>query len=293
MLESNHNKNFLFKYEAANPTGSFKDRGSTVEITKARELGVKKVVCASTGNMGASVASYSARANINCTIYLPTFTPPNKANQIKNMGANIVNVKGTYEDAVKLTKTQRAKKHVYLTGDYAYRGEGEKSVAFEIIDQLNWNPPDIIALPVGNATLLASTCKALFELKEVGLIKKIPRVAAIQAKGCNPLYKAYKNKCDHITTCKSPKTIATAIACGHPVDATQALSRLRKMRGITEQVTEREIIQARKELGKQGIFVEPSGAVSYAGAKKLELGKRGQQVVCILSGHGLKDPRVL
>lgn len=275
---------FWFKYEGVNPTGSFKDRGSTVEITKAREFGVNSVVCASTGNMGASVAAYSARAGMNCTIYVPTIATKEKILQIRAHGAKVVNVKGDYDEALGLTKELRKDRGVYLTGDYPYRGEGEKSVGFEIIDQLNWEIPEYIVCPVGNATLIYSVFKAVSEFKQVGLIKKLPKIVAVQAKKCNPLVTAFENK-QAIKVVKDPATVASAIACGNPVDGIKALYGLRKSKGLAVDVTEKEILDARKKLGRMGIFAEPSGAVSYAGAKKLGL----REAVCVVSGHGLKD----
>ncbi|MEA3430665.1 MAG: threonine synthase [Nanoarchaeota archaeon] len=278
---------FLFKYEGVNPTGSFKDRGSTVELTKAAELGVQEVVCASTGNMGASVAAYAARAGMKSSIYVPTIATKEKILQIKAYGSKVVNVKGDYDEALCRTKVLRKERNVYLTGDYPYRGEGEKSVGFEIIDQLNWQVPDYIVCPIGNATLIYSVFKAVSELKAVGLLRKIPKIVGVQAKKCNPLVKAFNDK-KELKIVKNPDTVASAIACGNPVDGIKALYGLKKSRGLAVDVTEREILDARKKLGKMGIFAEPSGAVSYAGAMKLGL---TGEVVCVVTGHGLKDNR--
>lgn len=292
LLESKHNKNMFYKTEFVNPTCSFKDRGSSIEITKALELGVKEVACASTGNMGASVASYSARAGIKCTIYLPPIAADSKIAQIKAAGAGIVNVKGTYDDAVKATLKLREQKHIYLTGDYAYRGEGTKSVGFEIIDQLGWQVPDYLVMPVGNAVLFSSVYKAMRELKEVGMIQKLPKLVAVQAKGCSPIVESFNNHRGHgkemtIVPVKNPKTIASAIACGNPVDGLQALEALDKTHGLAVAVTDKELIDARKALGNEGVWVEPSGAAAAAGIEKL--GLKGT-IVAVLTGHGLKGP---
>ncbi len=286
LLASVAKRDWRFKYEGMNPTCSFKDRGSTVEVSKANELGVKEVACATTGNMGASVAAYCARAGITANIVVPSFASKEKLRQIVDMGAKINIVRGTYDDAVQKTKELRAHKHVYLTGDYAYRGEGEKSVGFEIIDQLEWQAPDYIVLPVGNATLFSATNKALAELKTIGLLKRMPRLVAVQASGCAPLVRAFEGSNNKITPVAKPKTIASAIACGNPVDGMKALRALKKTKGLAVTVSDQEALAARKELAtKEGLYVEVSGAVSYAGAKKL--GLRGQ-VVCVLTGHGLK-----
>ena len=294
LIPSIHTRGYLFKNETVNPTGSFKDRGTTVEVSKAKEFHVHAIACASTGNMGASVAAYCRRAGITATIYLPKFAPKIKKIQISVFDAEIVSVNGTYEDALLKTKKLREQKHTYLLGDYAYRGEGEKSVGFEIIDQLNWQIPDFIVMPVGNATLFSSVYKSLKELRTVGLIDRLPRLVGVEAKGCNPLVVAYQKNSGTITLntikpVRSPKTIASAINCGNPVDGIKALVALKETNGIMCDVTDKEIFAAQKELTHEGIFVEPSGAVSYAGAQKL--GLRGT-VVCVLTGHGLKDFKI-
>lgn len=285
-VQKKEKRDWMFKYEGMNPTCSFKDRGSTVEVSKANELGIRDVACATTGNMGASMAAYCARACIRANIFVPHFAATAKLKQIVDMGAKITVIRGTYDDAVQKTKELRAHKHMYLTGDYAYRGEGEKSVGFEIIDQLEWQAPDYIVLPVGNATLFSATYKALIELKTVGLLKKLPTLVAVQASGCAPLVKAFKDNTNHLVPIAKPKTIASAIACGNPIDGLKALRALKKTKGLAVAVTDQEALAARKELAtKEGVYAEVSGAVSYAGAKKL--GLKGQ-VVCVVTGHGLK-----
>ncbi|RLE44099.1 threonine synthase [Candidatus Woesearchaeota archaeon] len=280
---------FFFKLECVNPTGSFKDRGSTVEISKVVELGVNEIVCASTGNMGASIAAYASKAGIKATIFVPEFAPKVKAEQIKSYGAKVVFVKGSYTDALNKTKELRRKKGVYLTGDYPYRCEGEKGVGFEIIDQLDWQIPDYVCCPIGNGTLLYGVYKSFAELKEVGLIKRLPRLVGVQAKGCNPVVRAFHKDMDELPKLKKTKTVAGAINCPDPVDGLKALHAIRKTSGDSIDVSDREIMKARSELGKKGIYAEPAGAVSYAGAKKLGLKGR---VVCVVTGHGLKDPFV-
>ena len=184
----------------------------------------------------------------------------------------------------------REKKGIYLTGDYPYRGEGEKSVGFEIIDQLDWNAPDYIVCPIGNGTLIYAVYKGLFEFKKTGLIKKTPKIIGVQAKGCNPIVSAVKKRKKSFNVVKKPKTVAGAIACGNPVDGLEALDAIYNSKGKAVDVTDKEIISAKKELGKEGIYAEPAGAVAFAGAKKLNL--KGA-VVCVVTGHGLKYPKLL
>ncbi|MEW6295258.1 MAG: threonine synthase [Candidatus Diapherotrites archaeon] len=288
LIHSNKIRDYHFKFEGSNPTGSFKDRGSTVEVSKALELGVKEIACASTGNMGASIAAYSAKAGINATIFVPGFATKEKFAQISAHGARIVRVKGSYDDAVKKTKQLKKKRNVYLMGDYPFRGEGEKSIAFEVIEQLNYEVPDFIVSPIGNGTLIYSVFKGLNEFRKAGLIKKIPRIVGVQVNKCSPVVKAWKNNLKEILVIKNFSTIATAIACGNPVDGLEALHAIKASKGLAEEVTEKEILSAQKELGKEGLYAEPSGAVSFAGAKKLGLKGR---VACIVTGHGLKDTK--
>lgn len=284
------NCNLFFKMESANPTGSFKDRGSAVEISRAIEMKAEKVVCATTGNMGASVAAYCARAGIHAKIFVPDNTPKQKLSQIKAYGAETIHVRGTYEDAA--SKAEReAEKHYFLAGDYPYRGEGEKSVGFEIIEQLP--QADYIVCPIGNGTLIYAVWKALKEMKICGIAKKLPRLIGVQAEGCNPVARAFEEENDFINPVKKPKTFADAIACGNPIDGLEALSALRESKGAAVSVSDKEIFAAIKILGTEGIYAEPGGAAATAGLLKIT--KRdnpleGKNVVSIISGHGLKHP---
>lgn len=287
LLASKQDDNILFKCEGMNPTGAFKDRGSTVEISKAVELGITKVAVATTGNMGASVAAYAAYAGIKAQVFVPRFAPKQKLTQIRAAGASVHLSGATYEDAHKRVMELHKKKRVYLCGDYAHRGEGQKSVAFEIIDQFGWKPPRNIIVPVGNATLLSATFKACDELKKVGLIDHVPTIIGIEASGCDPIVHAWERGACEVRQKKNAKTIATAILCTDPLDAPKALQWLAKYKGMMERVTDNEILASQRELGKQGFYVEPSGAVAYAGWKKIQ--PKGSTAV-VLSGHGLKGP---
>ncbi len=290
LIPSRDKKSYYFKNEGLNPTGSFKDRGTTIEISHVTEIGVKNIACATTGNMGASIAAYAARAQgVSATFYIPTFASKIKYVQIASYGGKIIPVKGTYEDALNLTRELRRQKGIYLTGDYPYRGEGEKSVGFEIIDQLGWRAPDYIVVPVGNGTLFYGVYKALKELHIIGLLDRIPHIVAVQAKGCSPVVKAFANKKRTFIPARKPKTIASAINCGNPVDGIKALHALYATHGMAVTVTDKEIRAAQKGLGKEGIYAEPGGATAYAGALKLKL---PGTVVVLVTGHGLKDPFV-
>jgi len=285
LIKSRDYRDFLFKFEGTNPTGSFKDRGSTMEITKAMEFRQKTVLCASTGNMGASVAAYAARAGIEARIFVPGFAPKAKVRQMKAFGARVETINGSYEKAVEKTKKLRAKHGYYLTGDYPYRTEGQKSVAFEIIEQLRFECPEYIACPIGNGTLIYATYKALVDFNKVGLIDEMPKLIGVQAENCNPVVKAWETG-EKIRPLKNPKTVATAINCGNPFDGREALYAIHMSKGEAVAVKEKEIISAKKELASEGVHSETSGAVAFAGAKKL--GLKGEAVI-IVSGHGLKE----
>ncbi|MFQ5620418.1 MAG: threonine synthase [Candidatus Nanoarchaeia archaeon] len=283
LVKSKLKSSVYFKLESQNPSGSFKDRGTTCEISHALDARAKKVVCASTGNMGASVSSYSARAGLDCTIVLPAYATGEKIQQIKNYGARLRKLKGDYTVAMHNAYESYRKGEAYLVGDYAYRGEGEKSVGFEIMDELT---PDYIVCPIGNGTLLSATWRGLQEIKLAGLVKKLPKIIGVQAKGCSPVVKAWKT--GKPVKPVLPKTIAGAIACGDPIDGEQVVRSVKASKGKLIAVTDKEIVQARRKLAREeGIDGEPSGVVSYAGLGKLKLGKK--KAVCIVSGNGLKD----
>jgi len=280
-----------FKLESSNPTGSFKDRGTSIEISKALDFNSKEVVVASTGNMGASVAAYSARAQIKSKIYIPQKTPEIKKKQMRSYGAEIIQVQGDYVLAAKKAREAFEKEGTYLTGDYTYRGEGEKSVGHEIIDQIN---PDYVSVPIGNGTLMKGTWKGIKELKIVGLIEKTPKMIGVQAENCNTIIKAFKSQKDPLRV-YNPVTVATAIACGNPLDGREALDALKESEGLGSTVSDSEILKTKRLLAyKEGIYAEESGVVSLAGLIKLlkqreyKTQLNGKTIVCVVTGHGLK-----
>jgi threonine synthase len=281
-----------FKYEGANPTGSFKDRGSTVEITNANEWHAKSVICASTGNMGASVAAYAAMAGIKCTILIPENIPHEKLAQIFAYGAKIIQLKtNLYHTVQRLSEIAASQFHYFLLGDYINRTEGEKSVGFEIIDQLGWKPPDYVFCPIGTGTLIWAIWKSFLELKEVGLIEMLPKMVGVQAKNCAPVIDALATNTLKITPIKEPRTVASAIACPDPITGSGAILAIKDSNGSGIAVTEDEILDARRNLAHIGFFAEPSGAVSYAGLLKIQERHniKNKSVICIITGHGLKD----
>ncbi len=291
LIESKQIPNVFFKLEFQNTTGSFKDRGSAVEIAHAKDSGAKKVVCASTGNMGASVSAYSARAGLNCEIVLPKSAAGEKIRQIEIFGAKTTKVNGDYALAAK-TAYKKFKQHKgFLVGDYSFRGEGEKSVGYEIIDRLEScgliNKKIYVICPIGNGTLISSVWKGFKEFKKAGLLKKLPVLVGVQAEGCNPVAKSFKT--GRPIKKIIPRTIAGAIACGDPLDGEKAVKAVKESKGLVIEVSDNEMLASRKETSTvEGIDCEPSGAAPYAALKKIKLPGSAVKVL-IVTGHGLKD----
>ncbi len=289
-------ENTFVKFEGLNPTGSFKDRGMTIGVSHAKELGAKVVGCASTGNTSASLAAYAAKAGIRCAVFLPSGkVAMGKLAQALFFGAKVLSIDGNFDDALALARKMADERKLYLLNSInPYRPEGQKSVLFEIMDQLDYDVPDRIVLPVGNAANIWAVYKALTELKEVGWIDKVPMLTGIQAEGSAPVAKAFKAKAKDFVAEPNPETVATAIRIGNPVSGRKALHAIYSTGGYSLTVTDEEIIKAQQLLGrKEGVCVEPASAASVAGLKKLrEMGiaDRDERVVCICTGNGLKDP---
>lgn len=290
-------KNLYVKNEGENPTGSFKDRGMTVGVTKAVELGARHVICASTGNTSASLAAYAARAGIRCTVLIPSGKIAyGKLSQAMIHGAKVLQVRGNFDEALEFVlKLAEKHKDIYLLNSInPFRIEGQKSLGYEICEQLNYEAPDRIIIPVGNAGNISAVWKGLREFYELGLIKKLPKMTGIQAAGSAPIAQAIKTGSDKIIPVQNPETVATAIRIGAPVSWKKAVNAIRESHGTAETVTDEEILDAQKTLARvEGIFVEPASASSIAGLRKLI--KKGviledEKVVCITTGHGLKDP---
>lgn len=288
LVESVHRQNVFFKLEYENPTGSFKDRGSTVEISHAKANGFKKVVCASTGNMGASVSAYAARAGIEATICVPRHVPENKMKQILAYGAKLIHVNGDYNEALKKTwEIASRQKGFMLTGDYPLRMEGQKTIAFEIVEQLHGKVPDQIIVPVGNGTLLTALHAAFVQMKQKKMVKKIPALIGVQAEKCSPLVEAFEKKTIHFTVKKNPHTIAGAIECGNPIYGQDTLGCVHETKGKMLAVSEKRMKEAKLELARtEGLYAEYSGAAAYAAL--CDHAWKGITVV-LLCGHGLKE----
>jgi threonine synthase len=284
------------KVEGSNPTGSFKDRGMSVGITKALELGVDTVGCASTGNTSASLAAYAARAGLRCIVILPSGKVAlGKLAQAMFHGAEVMSVKGNFDEALEVITALALDGKLYLLNSVnPFRLEGQKSIGFEIVDDLGWRSPDRIILPVGNAGNISAIWKGVKEFYEADFIKDLPRMTGIQAEGSAPIANAVKRGADYIIPVDNPETIATAIRIGAPVSALKALRAIYDSDGLAETVTDDEILYSQKLLARtEGIGVEPASAASIAGLRKLvENGEidKGEEIVCIVTGHLLKDP---
>jgi threonine synthase len=285
------------KNEGENPTGSFKDRGMTVGVTKANELGAKNVICASTGNTSASLAAYAAKAGMQCTVLIPSGKIAyGKLSQAMIYGSKVLQVQGNFDQSLDFV-FKIAEKHpsIYLLNSInPFRVEGQKSLGFEICDQLEGEAPDRIVVPVGNAGNISAIWKGLTEYHKLGFIKKLPKMTGIQAAGSAPIAQMIKTGSNEMVPVETPETLATAIRIGAPVSWKKAVNAIRNSGGTAETVTDEEILAAQKLLARvEGIFVEPASASSIAGLIKLinsgVIGK-DEQVVCVTTGHGLKDP---
>ena len=292
-------KQLYVKNEGENPTGSFKDRGMTVGVTKAVELGVKSVICASTGNTSASLAAYAAKAGLTCAVLIPSGKIAyGKLAQAIIYGAKVVKVRGNFDQALDIVfKLSEKHRSIYLLNSInPFRIEGQKSLGFEICEQLDNKPPNRVIVPVGNAGNISAIWKGFTEFHNLGFVKTLPKMTGIQAEGAAPIAQAIKTGSKEIKPVSKPETIATAIRIGAPVSWKKAVNAIRDSGGTAETVTDDEILEAQKTLSRlEGLFVEPASASSIAGLKKLvENGEidKDECVVCVTTGHGLKDPDV-
>ena len=288
----------LLKNETVNPTGSFKDRPVAVAATVARELGLSGLVCASTGNTGVAVAAYAARAGLPAACVVPKATPAAKTAQIGAVGARIVRVRGNYSDAYALARAAESYGWANLTSTYInpYMLEGDKTVAYEIFEQLGKRIPDWVVVPVGAGPLLTAIHKGFEELGVSG-----PKMVAAQAAGCAPVVSAFESGAKEVSEWEhSVETAASSIADplrGYPEDGTRTLSVVRQSGGTAIAVSEEEIRKATIDLARsEGLLVEPGAAVAVAAYRKLAAQaviSRGERAVVVLTGHGLKDPDAL
>jgi threonine synthase len=285
-----YGRDVLLKLEYLMPTGSFKDRGSSVLVSRIRELGIRRVVEDSSGNAGASLAAYCARAGIECDIYVPASVPAAKLAQIKACGARVHRVAGNRQ-AVAAAARRAAGRHYYASHSWnPYFVHGTKTIAFEIFEQLDGRLPDALILPVGNGTLLLGAYLGFCELLKAGCIDRLPRLVGVQTQRCCPLARAFKDDRSARGKARPGRTMADGIAVSDPVRAEQCLQAVRQTGGTFVTVSEQQIVDALRELARRGFVVEPTAAVSVAA---LAQGRWEGTVVIPLTGHGLKAPQRL
>ncbi len=287
--------NLYAKHEGMNPSGSFKDRGMTLGVSMAKQLGKNIVTCASTGNTSASMAVYAAKANMPAIVLLPAgHVALGKVAQALMHGAKVISIRGNFDRALEMVHELCLSHGIYLLNSInPYRLEGQKTIGFEIVDQLGC-VPDRIVLPVGNAGNISAVYKGLCEWKEIGYIDRLPKMTAIQAEGAAPVVAAIKSNLSEVVVEQNPETVASAIRIGAPVNAEKALRAIRETGGTAESVTDAEILAMQRDLARyEGIGVEPASAASVAGIRKMVamgLLDKDEKIVCVVTGHLLKDP---
>jgi len=289
------------KNDTANPTGSFKDRVVSVALTKARQLGFKVAACASTGNLANSVAAHAARAGMVSVVFIPSDLETAKIVTTAVYGGHVIAVRGTYDDVNRLCAELASE---YPTWAFVnvnvrtYYAEGSKTLAFEVAEQLGWEAPDHVVVPIASGSQLTKIRKGFFELAEVGLLDERPsvRVSGAQAAGCSPVATAFAEGTDAVRPVK-PNTIAKSLAIGNPADGWYALQAIRESGGSCAAVTDEEIVDGIRLLARtEGIFAETAGGVTIATLAKLAaLGviRRDERVVAYVTGHGLKTVEAL
>jgi threonine synthase len=271
----------------------------TLGVTKALELEARMVGCASTGNTSASLAAYAAKAKIPCLVLLPSGKIAlGKLAQAILHGARVIGIKGNFDAALKLIRDASGRFNIYLLNSInPWRLEGQKTEAFEMADQLDFEVPDRVIVPVGNCGNISAIWKGFKEFHACDLIGSLPKMTGIQAEGASPVVQAVKEGLEEIVPVERPNTIATAIRIGAPVNAPKALKAIKESKGYAESVTDEEIVSAQKLLARtEGIGIEPASASSIAGLKKsVEEGliDRDERIVCVTTGHALKDPEVI
>ena len=287
---------FQFKHQGYNPSGSFKDNGMTAGVAQARKLGMHRVACVSTGNTSASMAAYAAAGGLQPIIFIPHGNIAyGKLAQALEYGALTIQVEANFDEILALVRALAEKLGIYLLNSInPFRIEGQKTIVIEMLDQRAWTPPDWIVLPGGNLGNVSAFGKALRELKQIGLIDRIPKLAVVQAEGSAPFYDLFQRPGrSQIHNVAKPETLATAIRIGAPVSWEKARFEVESSGGCVERVTEQEIADAKAVIGRCGIGCEPASAASLAGIRKLTAANvihRGNDVVAVLTGHLLKDP---
>ncbi len=289
------------KDDTANPTGSFKDRVVSVALTKARQLGFKVAACASTGNLANSVAAHAARAGMESVVLIPADLERAKVTMTTVYGGRVVAVEGTYDDVNRLCAELTSERPSWAFVNVnvrTYYAEGSKTLAFEVAEQLGWQAPDHVVVPIGSGSQLTKVAKGFEELGRVGLLDEVPsvRISGAQAAGCSPVATAFADGVDAIRPVK-PATIAKSLAIGNPADGWYALDVIRRTGGSCAAVTDDEVLEGIRLLARtEGIFAETAGGVTIATLAKLAAAgvvRPDERVVALVTGHGLKTVEAL
>src|ERR1039457_2855283 len=285
----------VFKHQGFNPTGSFKDNGMTCGVTQAIRLGMKRVACVSTGNTSASMAAYASAAGLDPIVFIPHGNISyGKLAQALEYGARTLQVEANFDQILALVRNLAERLGIYLLNSInPFRIEGQKTIVIEMLDQRDWNPPDWMVLPGGNLGNTSAFGKGLRELKDLGFIDRLPRLAVIQAEGAAPFYELMRAPAGGFHAVSHPQTLATAIKIGDPVSWPKALREVACSGGVVEKVSEQEIADAKAVIGRCGIGCEPASAATLAGIRKLTASgamAASADVVAVLTGNLLKDP---
>ena len=291
-------RNLYIKNDSVNPTYSFKDRPAGVAVSKAREFGMKRVGCASTGNLASATAAHAAKAGLPCHVFAPSNIEMAKIAQALSYGADYISVDGTYDDANRIAAQagDRLGIGVVNINMRSYYVEGSKTLAYEVAEQLGWQVPDNLVVPVGSGAMLNAICKGFEELESASLVSSNNvsdmRVHAAQPRGCAPVVDAFASNSTTYTPVQTPDTIAKSLAIGDPGDGNYVLGRLKQYNGVAADASDDEITDAILLLARtEGIFTEPAGGVAIATLKKMaEQGEidPGDSIVCYVTGNGLK-----
>lgn len=293
--------NLFIKNDSVNPTFSFKDRPAGIAVSKAKEFGLSAVGCASTGNLASATAAHAAKGGFPCYIFAPSDIEHAKITQALSYGADFIAVDGTYDDANRIAAQIGDSKGIGIVNINmrSYYVEGSKTLAFEVAEQLDWNVPDHLIVPVGSGAMLNAICKGFEELQSLSLINKVSsmHMIAAQPQGCAPIVEAFKKNVTEVIPVESPDTIAKSLAIGDPGDGQYVLRRLKQYNGYAEESSNREILDAILLLARtEGIFTEPAGGVSVSVLKKMVEARKidkNDSVICYVTGNGLKTTEVM
>jgi len=288
--------NLYIKNDSVNPTFSFKDRPAGVAVSKAKEFGLSAVGCASTGNLASATAAHAAKGGFDCHIFAPSDIEMAKIAQAISYGANFIAVEGTYDDANRIAAQIGDNRGIGIVNINmrSYYVEGSKTLAYEVAEQLDWQVPDQLIIPVGSGAMLNAICKGFEELQQVSLLGAVSamHVTAAQPHGCAPVVDAFKRNSAEVVPVERPETVAKSLAIGDPGDGRYVLKRLQQYNGFAEEADDQEILDAILLLAKtEGIFTEPAGGVSVSVLQKMAQDGRidkNDRVVCYVTGNGLK-----